>query len=118
MRDGLYTMDYTHCDNRYTRKVLVEGIYYRFTDDHGRPLPGSIPLRVDIAIKSDAQAIFTPVDLDGNDGPAGRPAKLPTPSPIGSTDCKPTNRIKSSSRFERVMAAVCGIGFVEGLGHG
>lgn len=119
MKDGLYTIDYTHGENRYSRKVLVEGGYYRFVDDKGLPLHDSMSLRVDIAISSDAQAVFVPIeDPDAHDGPAGLPAKLPPRQPVGGSDAKPVNRLKiANERLGRVVAAVCS-GSTEGLCHG
>jgi hypothetical protein len=61
MKDGLYTIEYTQGDSRYLREVLVESGYYRFCDELGQALPDSLSLSVDIAVRSDAQATFTPV---------------------------------------------------------
>lgn len=117
MNDGYYSMDYTFRDVRYTRKVLVEQGYYRFVDDLGQPLPMSQRLSVDVAKTSDAQAVFTAIDLS-NDGPAGNTADVPPEQPMTPFEGKRLNRVRNAnSRLERVVAAAFARS-TEGLCHG
>ncbi len=67
MDAGIYLMRFRFNNVDYARKVLVDdGGYYRFVDQFDKPLPDSLPLSVEVGIKSGSE--FIPIcRLDPND---------------------------------------------------
>lgn len=60
MSDGIYLFKFVHEGETYERKVLITDGLYQFTDERGKVLPASTPLRVDLAIQQNFE--FTKID--------------------------------------------------------